>query len=89
MQPQKKIQIVWEQAKAIADHVRVYVKPGRWWAEVQVMRECDHGCKLYVRRRGAVLQYGLFHSVTYGCPLGRDKETQFVPVSVAPKFRVV
>lgn len=68
-------------------HVRTYVlrHAGTWWTEVQVMRECDHGCKLHVRRRGAVRQYALIHYTGYGCALGRDEATRIVPVSVRPK----
>lgn len=79
------IRIVGTEAADIARHVATYVQPGRSWSEVQGMRECDHGCKLYVRKQGAVLQYRLIHSVAYGCALGCDAATAEVPVSVAPK----
>ncbi|ACU39385.1 hypothetical protein [Actinosynnema mirum] len=79
------IRIIGSAAADIARHVTTYVRPNRGWAEVQVMRdECRYGCKLYVRRRGCVLQYALIHSCTYGCPLGCDPATRVVPVSVAP-----
>ncbi|WP_285647771.1 hypothetical protein [Lentzea sp. NBRC 102530] len=83
-----KIRIVSEVAREIAQHVRLYVRPTGNWSEVQVMRECKHGCKLHVRRRGVVLQYALHHSAAYGCPLGHDESTRVVPVSVAPKASV-
>jgi hypothetical protein len=80
-----RIRIVGSEAREIAQHVRIYVKPVREWSEVQVMRECGYGCKLYVRKQGAVLRYALIHSCTYGCPLGCDPDTREVPVSVLPR----
>lgn len=71
-------------ARDIASHVRTYVRPDRHWAEVQGMRECHHGCNLYVRRHGAVLTYRLVHSTSYGCALGSDPSTRVVPVHVRP-----
>lgn len=81
------INIIGHAAREIDQHVRAYVQrhAGHWWTEVQGMRECNHGCKLYVRQRGAVRQYALIHSVSYGCVLGRDESTRTVPVSVRPK----
>lgn len=81
----RRIRIIAADARDIARHVATYIRPTNNWSEVQVMRECQHGCKLHVRRRGAVLQYALHHSATYGCQLGRDEATRIVPVSVAPK----
>lgn len=78
------LRITGAEAASIARHVAIYVKPGRNWVEVQAMRECGHGCKLHTRKQGAVTQYRLFHSATYGCALGRAPETREVPVSVAP-----
>jgi hypothetical protein len=80
-----RIRITGAEAREIAQHVRAYVKPGREWSEVQVMRECDYGCKLYVRKQGAVIQYRLIHSCSYGCRLGHDDATREVPVSVLPR----
>jgi hypothetical protein len=80
-----RIRITGAEARDIAQHVRAYVRPGRDWSEVQVMRKCGYGCKLYVRRQGAVTRYALIHSCAYGCPLGHDPATREVPVSVAPK----
>ncbi|GHH57920.1 hypothetical protein [Lentzea cavernae] len=82
-----KIRIVADAAREIAQHVTTYVRPTSGWSEVQVMRECRHGCKLHVRRRGAILQYALHHGAAYGCQLGRDEATRVVPVSVAPKAK--
>ena len=76
--------IVAREAADIAQHVRVYVKPGLGWSEVQVMKACDHGCKLYVRKQGELLRYQLMHNATYGCRLGRNPQTANVRVSVAP-----
>lgn len=81
----RRIRIVATDARDIARHVATYVRPTATWSEVQVMRECKYGCKLHVRRRGAVLQYALHHSSIYGCQLGRDEATRVVPVSIAPK----
>lgn len=81
----KRIRIIGREAADIASHVSAYVKPGNNWAEVQVLRECNHGCKLYVRRRGCVDQYQLWHSTAYGCRLGASDATRAVPVSIAPK----
>lgn len=71
-----------EMVKSITSHVRVYVQPGPNWTEVQGMWECKHGCKLYVRRRGCVNQYMLFHSTSYGCELGKSSATGYIPVKV-------
>jgi hypothetical protein len=79
------ISIIGKDAADIAQHVRLYVKPTTNWHEVQVMKACDHGCKLYVRRQGAVLRYQLMHNSTYGCRLARNPATAVVKVSVAPK----
>lgn len=81
------ISIVAREAADIAQHVRTYVKPGLGWSEVQVMRACNHGCKLYVRKQGAVLSYQLMHSATYGCRLALNPDTAVVKVSVAPKAK--
>jgi hypothetical protein len=81
------ITIVAREAADIASHVRTYIKPGARWSEVQVMRHCAHGCKLYVRRQGAVTQYRLMHSAAYGCRLAHNPETAVVKVSVAPKAK--
>ncbi|MFJ5984368.1 hypothetical protein [Lentzea sp. NPDC092896] len=77
-----KMRIVGAEAREINSHVTVYVKPGQNWSEVQSMNECDHGCKLHVRSQGGVREYQLWHSVAYGCLLGRDESTRAVPVSV-------
>lgn len=77
-----KICIVGAEAREIHAHVMTLVKPGRNWAEVQTMRECDHGCKLHVRSLGGVREYQLWHSAAYGCRLGHDESTRAVPVSV-------
>lgn len=58
---------------------------GKSWTEVQGMHECNHGCKLYGRRRGCVNEFMLMHSASYGCQLGRDETTRDVPVSIRPK----
>jgi len=81
------ISIVAREAADIDQHVRLHVRPGLGWSEVQVMRQCDHGCKLYVRKQGAVLRYQLMHNTTYGCRLARNPETAVVKVSVAPKAK--
>lgn len=81
------ISIVAREAADIDQHVRLYVKPGLGWSEVQVMKACAHGCKLYVRKQGAVLRYQLMHSATYGCRLASNPETAVVKVSVAPKAK--
>lgn len=80
----KRIRIIGREAADIARHVNSDCRY-TFWTEVQVMRECKHGCKLYARRRGCVTQYELFHSKAYGCDLGRNPETSHIPVSVAPK----
>lgn len=79
------ITIVGKDAADIALHVRLYVKPTTNWHEVQTMGKCGHGCKLYVRKQGAVLSYRLMHSATYGCRLAHNPQTAVVKVSVAPK----
>lgn len=73
--------ITGSKARELHSHVTTYVKPNRWWTEVQGMDECRHGCKLFVRRQGAVLRYALIHSRSYGCELGATP----VPVSVRIK----
>lgn len=83
------IRITGDEAAELARHTRFaladpHAAPGTW-TEIQTRRECDHGCKLHARRRGAVTQFRLFHSSTYGCALGRHPETRDQPVSVAPK----
>ncbi|ANZ35313.1 hypothetical protein BBK82_03660 [Lentzea guizhouensis] len=83
MNTAKRIRIIGREAADIAHHVTVYVRPTSTWSEVQGMRECAHGCKLYVRRKGCVTQYALIHSEVYGCVLGRNLETKTVPVTVA------
>lgn len=84
----RRILIAGRTAADIAQHVRLYVKPTAGaWHEVQSMRECDYGCKLYVTRRGCISQYQLIHNSTYGCRLGCNPATRTVPVSVAPKAR--
>lgn len=80
----KRIRITGRAAADIARHV-ARDPHYRFWTEVQGMNECNHGCKLYARRRGCVTQYELFHSKSYGCDLGRNPETTRIPVSVAPK----
>jgi len=35
--------------------------------EVYMPDACDHGCKVYARRQGAVLRYTLQHARSYGC----------------------
>lgn len=82
-----RIVITGHDARDIADRVRTSGRLRPWWTEVQCMDECEHGCKLYVRTRGAVTQYQLCHSTIYGCALGRDKATRDVPVSVRPAVR--
>ena len=85
------IRIVGDAARDISLHVRATLArylSAQFWTEVQAMSECRHGCKLYVRRRGAVLQYRLIHSASYGCSLGWDDATRMVLVSVAPKATV-
>lgn len=80
-----RLTITGSDAREIDRHVRIYVRPERRcgsFTEVQGMNECRHGCKLHVRQRGAVRQYALLHSATYGCALGRDEATRIVPVSV-------
>lgn len=77
-----KIRIVGAEAREIHAHVTTLVKPCRNWSEVQSMRECGYGCKLHVRSQGGVREYQLWHSVAYGCLLGRDESTRAVPVSV-------
>lgn len=47
---------------------------GRGWTEMyQPLKSlqspesgCKFGCKVYARRRGAVIEYGMVHSLTYG-----------------------
>lgn len=80
----KRIRIIGREAADIARHVASDPRY-KHWTEVQVMRECKHGCKLYARRRGCVTQYELFHSKAYGCDLGRHPDTSHIPVTVAPK----
>lgn len=84
--PNDRIRIVGREAAEIVR--RVNRDPHyKWWTEVQGMRECKHGCKLYARRRGCVTQFMLFHSTAYGCALGSDAKTKQVPVSVLPKAK--
>lgn len=81
-----RIVIAGREAREISQHVHAYVlRHGVGWHEVQGMRECAYGCKLYVRQRGAVLEYQLFHSTSYGCQLGKDDATRTARVSVRPK----
>ena len=79
-----RIRITGAEAREIVQHVRAYIRPGRYWSEVQGMNECKHGCKLYVRKLGCVTQYRLVHAFTYGCALGMSNLTRYVPVSVVP-----
>jgi hypothetical protein len=83
-----RIRITGAPAADIARHVRTYVRPGFNWQEVQAMDECRHGCKLHVRKRGAVTQYALLHNGAYGCQQGRSEATHVVPVSIAPRAAV-
>lgn len=82
--PAARLTITGDDAREIRSHVNHYIRPvlGSQWVEVQSMRECQHGCKLHVRQRGAVRQYALLHYAGYGCILGRDETTRVVPVSV-------
>ncbi len=83
--PAARLTITGDAAREIRSHVNHYIRPlGGSWVEVQSMRECQHGCKLHVRQRGAVRQYALLHYAGYGCKLGRDEATRTVPVSVRP-----
>ena len=79
-----KLTITGVDAQEIRSHVATYVKPkaGMGWTEVQVVRECDHGCKLHVRRRGCVNEYAVIHYRGYGCPLDVPA-TRIVPVKVS------
>lgn len=79
------LRITGHDAAEIARHTAVYVRPTSTWSEVEVMRQCNHGCKLYARKRGAITQYRLIHSSTYGCPLARHEATRELRVSIAPK----
>lgn len=81
------ITIVAREAADIDQHVRLYIRPTAGWHEVQTMRACAHGCKLYVRKYGAALSYRLMHNATYGCRLASNPETAVVKVSVAPKAK--
>lgn len=76
------------EARELLQHITRYVMPNRHWTEVQVMRECDCGCKLYARRTGisstAPLQFELQHSAAYGCSLGYRESTRRVAVRVDP-----
>jgi hypothetical protein len=82
------LRITGAEARELIGFVVTYVKPVNRtfaaWFEVQVMRECAHGCKLYVRENSAgELVFQLAHSALYGCALGRgDKYTRTVPVIV-------
>lgn len=59
---------------SIPSHVVQWAKAdiGKHWTEVyqptNVSSEgaCRYGCKVYARRRGAVIEFGLYHSRTYG-----------------------
>lgn len=75
--------IAGSEAREVLRHVAAYVRPGAGWSEVQAMAECDHGCKLHVRRdeRGELV-FALLHYAGYGCPLGREESTRLVPVEV-------
>lgn len=79
---QTRLAITGLSARELRSHVLTYVKPGKTWQEVQTMNECRHGCKLYARQSGAVLQWQIWHSASYGCALGRHDDTRTVPVSV-------
>jgi hypothetical protein len=57
---------------------------GRGWHEVVMARECECGCKIYARQRGIRIEYALHHSSSYGCRLGRDEATAWVPVEIQP-----
>jgi len=80
----KRIRIVGQEAAAIATAVARFPSSTQW-QEVQLFGDCGYGCKLYARKIGAVTQYELMHSCSYGCPLGHDWATSSVPVSVCPK----
>lgn len=47
-------------------------RTARGWAEAYQPTnqygegQCKFGCKVYVRRRGAVREFAVFHSLTYG-----------------------
>ena len=82
-----KLRITGREAADIASHARHVVRT-HFWTEIQGMRECNHGCKLHARKRGAVMQYALIHYSGYGCQLGRDEATAYVSVSIAPKTEV-
>lgn len=71
------------EARELVGWVVTYVRPGTGWSEVQVMRECGHGCKLHVRRDGrGEFVFALLHYAGYGCALGREESTRLVPVEV-------
>lgn len=84
------IRITGVEARELIGFVVTYVKPVNRtfaaWFEVQAMRECPCGCKLYVRENAeGELIFQLTHSTLYGCALGRgDKYTRSVPVIVDP-----
>lgn len=61
------IRITGAEAREIRQHVAAYVRPDAVWAEVQTMRECAHGCKLYVHKVGDALRFALMHYAGYGC----------------------
>ena len=84
--------ITGDEARELDRHVRTYCvdRDGRVesvWREVQGLNECRHGCKLYVRRRGAILCYRLMHNANYGCSLATGQGTATVPVAVLPNYR--
>lgn len=72
------LRITGDEARELRQHVTTYVKPDATWSEVQAMRRCGHGCKLYVRVVAGVEEFALIHFVGYGCPRGPET----VPVTV-------
>lgn len=51
------------------------------WTEV-ALSDCDHGCKVWARRSGAVVLFAILHSDTYGCARGRNQATAVESVRV-------
>ncbi len=60
------------ESQQVRTTVRMLVAQGRPLVngvEVISPGACDHGCKVYARKHGAVVRYTLHHSQTYGCRL--------------------
>jgi hypothetical protein len=56
--------------RMLRDRISRQVRSSMSWLEVcgplESQGGCCFGCKLYARQRGAVVEFSVFHSLTYG-----------------------